>query len=223
MDKQKERIEGAYASSIDIYDDILTSDKWWARLYRRVFWGGLDDVAWSNRLLATIPKDQALAILDVPCGNLAFTAKFYASLPLAKITCVDYSPDMLRTARARVEAEKLEQVELLQGDVGKLPFADGAFDQVMSMNGFHAFPDKEAAFSETARVLKKGGLFAATFYLRGELRTSDWLVRNVLAKKGWFSPPFPNEAELRAILERYYDDVTIEKEASMVLCTGRKR
>ena len=27
------------------------------------------------------------------------------------------------------------------------------------MNGFHAFPDKKKAFSETHRVLKKGGSF----------------------------------------------------------------
>ena len=29
------------------------------------------------------------------------------------------------------------------------------FDMVLSMNGFHAFPDKDHAFQETWRVLKK--------------------------------------------------------------------
>ena len=28
---------------------------------------------------------------------------------------------------------------------GALPFPDGSFDLVLSLNGFHAFPDKEAA------------------------------------------------------------------------------
>ncbi len=31
---------------------------------------------------------------------------------------------------------------------------------MLSLNGFHAFPDKEAAYRETYRVLKKGGTFA---------------------------------------------------------------
>ena len=32
-----------------------------------------------------------------------------------------------------------------------------SFDIVLSMNGFHAFPDKKKAFRETHRVLKPGG------------------------------------------------------------------
>jgi ubiquinone/menaquinone biosynthesis C-methylase UbiE len=46
----------------------------------------------------------------------------------------------------------------MQGDVGNLKFSNETFDIVLSMNGFHAFPDKEKAFSETARVIKKGGI-----------------------------------------------------------------
>lgn len=37
------------------------------------------------------------------------------------------------------------------------------YDIVVSMNGFHAFPDKERAFRETWRVLKNGGTFIACF------------------------------------------------------------
>ena len=35
----------------------------------------------------------------------------------------------------------------------------GSFDTVLSLNGFHAFPDKEAAYRETFRVLRPGGTF----------------------------------------------------------------
>jgi ubiquinone/menaquinone biosynthesis C-methylase UbiE len=34
-------------------------------------------------------------------------------------------------------------------------------DTVVSMNGFHAFPDKQKAFHEIWRVLKPGGNFIA--------------------------------------------------------------
>ena len=77
-------------------------------------------------------------------------------LKSAYITCLDYSEDMLSQARERLGS--LENVKLSQGDVGKLPYENGTFDIVLSMNGFHAFPDKKAAFRETFRVLKKGGM-----------------------------------------------------------------
>lgn len=56
------------------------------------------------------------------------------------------------------------------GDVGALPFADGAFDIVLSLNGFHAFPDKEVAYREVFRVLKPGGTFCGCFLCGGRVQ-----------------------------------------------------
>ena len=53
---------------------------------------------------------------------------------------------------------------------------DAAFDVIVSMNGFHAFPNKEAAFRETWRVLKPEGKFIAFFYIKGKVPT--FLPRN---------------------------------------------
>ena len=53
----------------------------------------------------------------------------------------------------------LENVTFRQGDVGALPFDDASFDAVLSLNGFHAFPDKEAAYREVRRVLRRDGVF----------------------------------------------------------------
>ena len=36
-------------------------------------------------------------------------------------------------------------IRCVQGDVGNLQMDDAAFDVIVSMNGFHAFPNKEAA------------------------------------------------------------------------------
>ena len=46
----------------------------------------------------------------------------------------------------------LKNVTFQQGDVGALSYADDTFDIVLSLNGFHAFPDKEAAYREIFRV-----------------------------------------------------------------------
>ena len=70
----------------------------------------------------------------------------------------------------------LKNVTFQQGDVGKLPFADSAFDIVLSLNGFHAFPDKEAAYREVFRVLRPGGTFCGCLYVAGEQKRTDWFV-----------------------------------------------
>lgn len=93
---------------------------------------------------------------------------------------------------------------------------DGTFDIVVSMNGFHAFPDKPKAFQETWRVLKPGGDFIACFYIQGKSGRTDWLVKNILAKNGWFTPPFQTEQELRAVLQQLYREVDLHVDGSMV-------
>lgn len=48
-------------------------------------------------------------------------------------------------------------VEVLVADVHQLPFADGAFDEVVCNSAFPQFTDQPRAMREMARVLKNGG------------------------------------------------------------------
>ena len=52
--------------------------------------------------------------------------------------------------------------------------------------------------------------------IRGKSKRTDWLVKNILAKKGWFSPPFQTEKELRDILQKLYKETDIHVDGSMV-------
>ena len=40
---QYDNITDTYKRSRNIYDDVLTQDKCWNKLYIRLFWGGVDD------------------------------------------------------------------------------------------------------------------------------------------------------------------------------------
>ena len=209
-------IKKAYACSKNIYDDMLTRKKWWSKLYIWFFWSNVNDIEMANRVLTMIPSDFSGKMLDVPVGTGVFTLDKYRVLPNAEITCVDYSEDMLLQARERFSADKLSNVTCIQGDVGDLNFGDETFDIVLSMNGFHAFPDKEKAFFETARVLKKDGIFCGCFYIKGQCKRTDFIVNFLLAKKGWFTPPFQSLEELRIKLLTMYSQVEIDNEKSMV-------
>ncbi|MBQ6554896.1 MAG: class I SAM-dependent methyltransferase, partial [Firmicutes bacterium] len=166
---EMDKIQKSYKQSKNIYDKTLTQGSFWSRLYIRIFWGGIDDVKIAENLLAFIPDDFSGKLLDVPVGTAVFTHEKYKRMKNADITCLDYSEDMLEQAKNR-----LPDIKMLQGDVGSLKFDDESFDIVLSMNGFHAFPDKEKAFSETCRVLKKGGMFLSCFYIKGKSRITDW-------------------------------------------------
>ena len=102
----------------------------------------------------------------------------------------------------------------MQGDVGALPFEDESFDIVLSLNGFHAFPDKEAAYRETFRVLKPGGTFCGCFYVQGGCKRTDWFIRHLYQPKGFFTPPYETEQSLRRRLSGLY------KEAEVTMVEG---
>ncbi len=221
--KKRDKIRMSYRQTRNIYDDVLTRKKWWSRLYMNVFWGGVDDNEIAAKVLGYIPDTFSGKLLDVPVGTGIFTYGKYQKMAEAEITCVDYSDDMLGQAERRFMESGLTHIRTLQGDVGALPFADGDYDLVLSMNGFHAFPDKEKAYSEVHRVLRSGGLFIACYYVSGESAISDWLVDNVLSRKGWFTPPFETAIELRGRLERQYDIQEFHLDGSMVYFKVVKR
>ncbi len=211
----EDKVRSAYRQSRNIYDDVLTQSKWWSRLYIRFFWA-VDDVLISQKLFAMIPDDFSGNLLDVPCGTLNLTSDKYRKMKRANITCLDYSEDMLSTARDRIAHQGIPNLKLMQGDVGNLPFGRETFDTVLSMNGFHVFPDKTRAYAETARVLKPGGLFCGCFYVQGERRRSDFVVNRVLAKKGWFTPPFQTKDQVLSTLKSYYSTVDLYGDQAMV-------
>jgi ubiquinone/menaquinone biosynthesis C-methylase UbiE len=211
---RKKQISSAYHSSKNYYDTALEGKTFWAKIYMGFLWK-VDDWAVRNKLFACLPDDFSGKLLDVPVGTGLFTATQYSAMKKAEITALDYSQDMLEQARQRFSG--FTNVACVQGDVGKLPYADGEFDAVLSMNGFHAFPDKKAAFSETARVLKNGGTFLATFYIKKERWITDVMVNLVLARRGWFTPPFWTQAELKEILCEYYSEIEIDNVNSMVV------
>lgn len=186
-----DKIQNAYESSKNIYDDVLTQGNIFSKLYIKLFWNGTNDDDIAQKVLSYIPNDFSGNLLDVPVGTAVFTEHKWIALKDVHIKCI-------------------------QGDVSNLKMNDESYDIVVSMNGFHAFPDKKKAFQETWRVLKPGGTFIGCFYIRGKSKRTDWLVNHILSKKGWFTPPFQTEEELRNILKEMYKQIDLHIDGSMV-------
>ena len=224
--ERKEAIRGAYrlTGGSNFYDGMITCSTLSGKAVCRLVWdmNKAENDAYLEKAMAGIPENFSGKLLEVPVGTGILTMPLYQTLPQADITCLDYSPDMMGQAQQKAERLHLENVTFRQGDVGALPFADGAFDIVLSLNGFHAFPDKEAAYREVFRVLKSGGTFCGCFYVAGECKQSDWFVRHIYEKTGFFTPPYETVSSLKARLEDMYADVDMGNLTSMVWFVCRK-
>ena len=71
-----------------------------------------------------------------------------------RVVGVDRSGDQLRVARQRAGGPG---VALVAADAAALPFPDSSFDAVVSVLTHTDLDDPEAAFTEAARVLRRGG------------------------------------------------------------------
>jgi ubiquinone/menaquinone biosynthesis C-methylase UbiE len=91
-------------------------------------------------------------VLDVGCGTGLLACRIHEVFPQARVVGCDFSGGMLSHARARGPS-----LPWVQGDGGRLPFADRAFDTIVSTEAFHWFPDQTAALAEFFRVLAPGG------------------------------------------------------------------
>jgi ubiquinone/menaquinone biosynthesis C-methylase UbiE len=91
-------------------------------------------------------------VLDAGCGSGPLSAALRAKGAI--VTGFDSSPAMVELARQRLG----EHADLHVADLSQpLPFADGAFDDVVSSLVLHYLRDWTAPLAELRRVLKPGG------------------------------------------------------------------
>ena len=95
--------------------------------------------------------EPGMEVLDVACG--AGNATIPAASAGARVTGIDFSPELLAIARERA-ADALVEVEWVESDVQEMPFADAAFDRVLSTFGHMFAPDHERTAAEMKRVCR---------------------------------------------------------------------
>lgn len=99
-------------------------------------------------------------VLDVGCGTgvLAREAAVRCG-PRGAVTGLDPGAGMLAVAARQAPA-----LEWRRGTAEALPFADGAFDAVLSQFALMFFAERGRALSEMLRVLRPGGRLAVTVW-----------------------------------------------------------
>ncbi len=73
-----------------------------------------------------------------------------------------------------------ERIDFRLVEPGPLPFDAESFDAVFSKDSLLHIPDKQALYREVLRVLKPGGVFAASDWLAGEGAADDAALRRYI-------------------------------------------
>jgi ubiquinone/menaquinone biosynthesis C-methylase UbiE len=105
---------------------------------------------WAEHLVAQAAPARGETVLDVACGT-GIVARL-AAKHCDSVTGADLNPAMLSVAK-----RLSPQVSWVQGDANALPFAEHAFDLVLSQAAMMFFPDRAGALAQMRRVTKPGG------------------------------------------------------------------
>jgi len=130
----------------------------------KTMWGSGDYVAVAARISdvgeLVVERSGAapgMELLDVACG--AGNATVPAAREGARVTGLDFSPDLLAIARERA-ADAMVEVDWVEGDAQEMPFEDASFDRVISTFGHMFAPDHRRTAAEMRRVCRPGGTIA---------------------------------------------------------------
>jgi ubiquinone/menaquinone biosynthesis methyltransferase len=126
------------------------------------------DQRWKRTLISRAGLSPGMRVLDLATGtgDLAYLATARG----AQAVGLDLVPRMVALARSKTPSAAAGAPVFLTGDMMALPFADAAFDVVMSGYGLRNVPVLQTACAEIARVLRPGGRFLALDFNRPESR-----------------------------------------------------
>ncbi len=131
---------------------VSKSYRRWAPIYDRTF--GAVTHAGRRRATAHVSA-RGGSVLEVGVGT-GLALPHYAGD--VEVTGIDFSPEMLEKARARVAREGLSHVkDLRRMDARELDFPDNSFDFVSAMHVLSVVPEPERVMAEMARVCRPGG------------------------------------------------------------------
>ena len=161
-------------------------------------------------LLDAVTVAASDAVLDVATGS--GVVAMAAAARGAAVRGLDFSARQVRRAAA-----EHPEITFEVGEADALPFGAGSFDVVVSSFGVPHFPDPEAFFSESVRVLRPGGRFAFTVWAAPDVSKGFEILYGAIQRHGSLDvglPPGPHffryadvETSTLSLAEAGFEDV----------------
>eukprot|EP01080_Neovahlkampfia_damariscottae_P012331 gene12331-6005_t len=131
--------------------------KWSGGVYDNSYFGYHCNLV-GQKMISKFDIKENMNVLDAGCGTGAITLELLKTFgEKINITSVDFSEDMVKTLEKKIPTEN-SSVQVLQSSLDDLNILkDNTFDVIFCNMVMFFVPDKQKAFSELKRVVKKGG------------------------------------------------------------------
>ena len=112
---------------------------------------------------AQLPHFAGCAVLDLGCGTGLELECLFALCPMARVTGIDLSSDMLKALQSKFPNKNLR---LICGSYFDLPLGEDAYDAAVSVESLHhfSFDQKVGLYRRLHAALREGGYFILTDY-----------------------------------------------------------
>ncbi|WPB81813.1 class I SAM-dependent methyltransferase [Archangium violaceum] len=161
-----------------------------------------------------VRESSAAEVLNVGSGPFFE----FSSLPQEgrRYTICDIEPRAISLARS-LHGERLAGADVLRPDA-PLPYADGRFDLVLSMDVIEHLPRPEPWLAELVRVLRPGGTLFLTTPNYGSFSLLPWIEKTVLeaiarmqgfTRRGLHPTPFDKSSLMSTLREAGTTDIQV--------------
>ncbi|MFM7485415.1 MAG: arsenite methyltransferase [Cytophagales bacterium] len=159
---------------------------------------------------ALIKEGDTVVDLGSGAGNDAFVARTIVG-ESGRVIGIDFTKKMIEKARNNAAKLNYKNVQFRQGDIEDMPLAENTADVVVSNCVLNLVPNKRKAFSETFRILKKGGHFSVSdIVLVGDLHEGLQKIAEMYA--GCVSGAIQKSEYLNIIEEVGFTNIKMQKE-----------
>ncbi len=135
--------------------------------------------------VAKILEGESIAgcrVLDIGCGIGGCDLELLRNHGAGSLVGIDVEPQLIAHSRELARRHGLEErMECRLVEPGPLPFEAADFDIVFSKDAMVHIPEKSGLYRDVLRVLRPGGLFLASDWLRG------WVGGNSPTMDAWMA------------------------------------
>jgi len=163
-------------------------------------------------LVENIDTSDELSVLDIGCGGGKVVNIFSSLIKKVKIFGIDHSLDMVNLSQ-KVNKNGINNgmIEIVQGDVKKLPYPNDSFNIVTAFDTISFWNDFNDSINEIKRVLKQDGIF---FIVNGYPKVGT---------KWYDFVKFKNDSEYRAFLTRHsFKEINLIIEKNTIIIKALK-
>lgn len=164
-------------------------------------------------------SDDEFRVIDLGCGTGNLGKKILDKFPKANVVCVDFSEEMLKSAKAKIGSN----ATYIQGDFNNFEFP-GKFDAVVSSLALHHLEtddDKKEFYHKMYEAMNKDGIHLnAENVLSGDPFLQKLYIENW---RNYMRQSFSDEEIDNVWLAGYYDDdrpITLAKHAEIMSKVG---